>query len=248
MHTHTRFEAKFIIRETRAQAIRDYVAPWVTADPHAAPGTKYPVESVYLDSPDRHTYWASATGWKNRFKLRIRYYANADAPVYCEVKRRMDGAIIKQRARAPRDAARRWLETGLGMHSLPGLTAHRRENLMAFEELARRFRAAPCVSVRYIREAYECLYTPHARLTFDRELVCRPAPPTGAALDDAGAWWPAGPPDRVILEVKFTDQMPPWLTPLLRRFDLQRSSIAKYIACVDALKPGLLMGPAAGPR
>lgn len=67
-----RFEAKYIISEIQAQAIKNFIRPYVISDPFAQKDAFYPIYSLYLDSPDMRLYWMSELGMKNRFKLRVR--------------------------------------------------------------------------------------------------------------------------------------------------------------------------------
>src|SRR5215471_11792293 len=70
------------------------------------PDYSYPVHSIYLDSDNLEIYWRTVNGDKNRFKLRLRYYDDKpEAPIFFEIKRRMDNAILKQRAGVKRSAA-----------------------------------------------------------------------------------------------------------------------------------------------
>ena len=50
--------------------------------------------------------------------------------------------------------------------------------------------------------------------------------------------------DGVVLEIKFTNRFPVWMREMARAMNLDRRSMAKYVACMAALKaPGLqLMG------
>ncbi len=102
-----RREIKYLIREEEALAVRTFVSCYLEPDEFAAgrPDNSYPVHSLYLDSNRLYTYWATASGDRNRFKLRIRYYDdNPFSPVFCEIKRRINEGVVKQRARVRRDA------------------------------------------------------------------------------------------------------------------------------------------------
>ena len=96
-----RFEAKYIITELQAMAVRDFIDPYVVPDTYAS---VYPVTSLYLDSPALMMYRSSEMGEKNRYKLRWRVYdEDPDGPVFFEVKRRMDLVILKRRAALRRE-------------------------------------------------------------------------------------------------------------------------------------------------
>ena len=102
-----RFELKYILSEDTALAVRDFVSSYLEIDEFGAtlPQFSYPVHSLYLDSPDMKLYKSTINGDKNRFKLRLRFYENRpDAPVFFEIKRRMNNTISKQRGGVRRDA------------------------------------------------------------------------------------------------------------------------------------------------
>src|SRR5258708_22573574 len=94
-----RFELKYLIRESTALQVRDFVRSYLAMDEFSVgrPNYSYPVHSLYLDSDDLKLYWRTINGDKNRFKLRLRYYStNAESPVFFEIKRRMNNCILKQ--------------------------------------------------------------------------------------------------------------------------------------------------------
>src|SRR5205085_8762667 len=101
-----RFELKYLVGEEKALAVRDFISFHLMPDEFAArsPDYSYPVHSLYLDSGNLETYQAVQDGHKNRFKLRIRYYAKDDRTVFFEIKRRMNEVIIKSRAGVRREA------------------------------------------------------------------------------------------------------------------------------------------------
>src|SRR5262245_44961755 len=109
-----RFELKYILPEDTALAVRDFVGSYLEIDEFGAtqPNYSYPVHSLYLDADDFQLYDATINGDKNRYKLRLRFYDNrSDAPVYFEIKRRMNNIIAKQRGGVRRDAVT-WLISG----------------------------------------------------------------------------------------------------------------------------------------
>ena len=68
-----RFEYKYIVSEARARRIYEFVRGFLETDQYTQQGftSGYPVHSLYLDSPDLHTCYATMNGFKNRFKLRV---------------------------------------------------------------------------------------------------------------------------------------------------------------------------------
>src|SRR6478672_5281924 len=102
-----RYELKYLIPESVALRVRDFVRSYLEIDEFGAtlPNFSYPVHSLYLDSDKLTLYRTTINGDKNRYKLRLRYYEDrSDAPVFFEIKRRMNNIILKQRGGVRRDA------------------------------------------------------------------------------------------------------------------------------------------------
>jgi SPX domain protein involved in polyphosphate accumulation len=233
----SRFEQKYIITEDVALQIRDFVRSYLELDEHGVgkPNFSYPVHSLYLDSDDLKCYWSTINGDKNRFKLRLRFYAGKpDAPVFFEIKRRMNNCIMKQRGGVRRDAVN-WLLAG----HLPEpnhLVSSSEKQLVALQRfchLMLSIHAKPKVHIAYYREAY----IPHddnsARLTMDRDV--RSEPELTARLQPdmhhpVKVWG-----NQVVLELKFTNRFPDWFRELVRVFGLHQCGAAKYVDGVALL-------------
>ena len=80
-----RFELKYVVPESTALKVRDFVRSYLIIDEYGdgQPDFSYPVHSLYLDSDLLTIYWGTINGNKNRFKLRLRFYEDAPrAPVF----------------------------------------------------------------------------------------------------------------------------------------------------------------------
>src|SRR3954462_10168197 len=105
---HQRLELKYLVREQTAQAVRDFIGSYLLLDKFGAtePDLSYPIHSLYLDSDDYTFYWQTINGNKNRYKLRLRYYDDKpSSPIFFEIKRRMNNAILKDRGAVNRESA-----------------------------------------------------------------------------------------------------------------------------------------------
>lgn len=234
-----RFEHKYLITAQQAAAVRDYVRGLLTPDSYMHPSQPdgYMVYSVYLDSPGMTLCKATMNGEKNRFKLRVRYYeGGAASPVFFEIKRRVNDAILKSRASVHRRAGAQILD-GAGP-SVDALTkagsAKCLASLATFCQLRDNLGARPMTIVAYRREAYMSFGDNSARLTLDRQL--RGCNWTGDLSDIGGDHWRTTEVEGVILELKFTQRYPLWMSELVRKFELQRQSVPKYVECVQALR------------
>ncbi len=232
-----RREIKYIIPEETAIAVRSYLSSYLDPDENAAGkiDNAYDVQTLYLDSNQLMTYQAAANGWRNRFKLRIRYYDDDPAsPVFFEIKRRINEGIVKQRARVRREAVRSLL---VGATPTPehlfSWNPQQWSDLLDFWQLVERLQAAPRLHNAYLREAYVSGGKGEVRVTLDRKV--RVEPEFSGDLSSnfkkpveifSGV---------VILELKFTERMPTWLIEMVRGFDLKSSGAAKYGDGVEML-------------
>jgi hypothetical protein len=229
-----RFEAKYLVSELQAQAVRDHIRPFVTPDKH---GQEYPVTSIYLDSPDLALYLSSVRGEERRRKLRIRTYASSGEE-YCffEVKHRLNQIVRKERAIVRNDAVDALLDGALPRPEMLLNPEQDMKNLYSFCDLCGTIRATPRVVVSYMREAFIGKAEEPLRITFDRKLTCLPSDRFDPEAWAASSHWNDGVGHPIVMEVKFSDIYPCWVGDLIRRFDLLRESFAKYVVCVDALR------------
>ena len=247
--TAQRFEAKYPISELEALAIRDYIQPYLTSDDYVAWGEPYTINSLYLDNSALRLYWSSVMGEKNRIKLRIRAYTeNPEDPAILEIKRRVDRIILKERTVIRRE----YVPAVLQGHHIPDSAflkpnSKEKEGLQHFRYYMESLQAGPKTMVRYKREAYMSNLEEPVRITFDRALSTLPVEEYSPDIWKFGPHWTELHGLPVILEIKFTNTFPFWVSKLIQRFNLSRDSFAKYVACLDYLKRnGLPMTWAAG--
>lgn len=228
---------KYIIEEQVALGIRDWVRSYLDIDEHGAtrPNLSYPVHSIYLDSPDLKLYQTTLNGDKNRFKLRLRFYENRlGAPVFLEIKRRMNNTISKQRSRVRADAVSLLLA---GHLPEPGHLASYEPKLMValqhFCQLVNALQAQPRTHVAYLREAWISRDDNSIRVTIDREVFTETDPVARLVPEMTNPISVFG--DRVILELKYTGRFPDWFKELVRIFGLMQCGAAKYADGVTRL-------------
>jgi SPX domain protein involved in polyphosphate accumulation len=226
-----RFELKYIISEDTALAVRDFVSSYLEIDEFGAtlPQFSYPVHSLYLDSPDMKLYRATINGDKNRFKLRLRFYENRpDAPVFFEIKRRMNNTISKQRGGVRRDGVEALLAGQLPLpHHLVSKEPKQLIALQNFCRLLANLEATPKAHIAYLREAWISRYDNSVRVTLDRDVRCDPEPSARLSTDMVQPVTVFG--NKVVLELKFTNRFPDWFKELVRVFGLMQCGAAKYV-------------------
>ncbi len=227
-----RYEFKYVVDERTALKVRNFVLSYLEPDPYTVgkEGEGYAVHSLYLDSPDLRTVWAVLHGEKNRFKLRVRFY-DQTGPVFCEIKRRANLVILKQRAMVRRDCIQQVLEGAPPIQAFLEKPKNERhwKALNNFCVLRDKIHARPSAYTSYMREGYEKLGDNAVRVTFDRRLL---GGKYHGVLDisDVEAW-PGPKMEGVVLELKFTDRFPDWMHTLVQWCNLTRTGFAKYVKC-----------------
>jgi len=227
-----RYELKYHITESKAAAIAQFVKPYLQVDRYCKlqRSGDYPIVSLYLDSPDLQLCHESLTGQKNRYKLRIRSYTDEpDYPRFFEIKRRINMVIVKSRARVmDRD-----VPILLAGRTLPpqNYTADI-EAINQFQLYVNSLRAGPAVLIRYMRQAFEDTSDTKVRVTFDRELAYKVTSLPEVRLGGSGWQRNAYTEGGVVLEIKFTDFYPAWLSYMVKCFDLEQQSISKYASSI----------------
>jgi hypothetical protein len=226
-----RFELKYIIKEDVALAVREFVSGYLEIDEYGATlhNFSYPVHSLYLDSDNLHLYHTTINGDKNRYKLRLRYYDNrSEAPIFFEIKRRMNNIIAKQRGGVRRDAVD-WLLAGHLPEPAHLVSRDPRQQvaLQNFCKLTHDIRASPKAHIAYLREAWISPRDNSVRVTLDRAVRCEPEPLAHLNTRMTNPVVVFG--KEVVLELKFTDRFPDWFKQLVRVFGLMQCGAAKYV-------------------
>jgi hypothetical protein len=225
-----RFELKYLVKEDVALTVRNFVASYLSIDEYGAtqPNLSYAVHSLYLDSDDLTTYWHTINGNKNRYKLRLRFYDNCPtAPVYFEIKRRMNDAILKQRGAVRREAVD-WILAGHLPEPAHLVSSDPRQlvALQRFSQILNQIHARPKAHVYYLREAWISSDNNSVRVTMDRDVQCDPEPTARLTAEMKNPVSVFG--RNVVLELKFTGRYPDWFREMVRVVGLAQCSAAKY--------------------
>lgn len=225
----SRQELKYLIRESDAVAIANFIKPFTQLDPYSQRQSDglYPIVSLYFDSPDYHLCHESLSGKMSRFKLRIRSYTDeTDSPCFVEIKRRLNTIIVKSRSRVLPDSIQSLLANDC-LNAPPRLQDDVFRQFMLYKNS---LNARGMIKIRYKRQAFEGLYDNRIRITFDRELCCNVSHAKDVLLNGSG--WQRFPINDVVLEIKFTGPYPAWLSRMTQHFGLRSQSVSKYTSSV----------------
>ena len=228
-----RYEMKYVISESKAAAIARFIEPYLGLDHYSKlqPNGFYPIVSLYLDSDNLRLCRESLRGQLKRFKLRIRSYTDdPDYPRFFEIKRRTNTVIIKSRARVrAQDVA-----TLLSGQYISPLQNYKTDvdAIKQFQLYMKSINAGPKVLVRYMRRAYEGNMDNRVRVTFDRQLAYNISSTPNVSFNSRGWQHHSLTLNGVILEVKFTERYPVWLSQMAEYFDLHQQSVSKYATSI----------------
>lgn len=237
----TRYEAKYIIPRSRVSEIREFIRPFCRPDPYAlGEPPEYTITTLQLDDPYFSLHYAKEREALSRFKLRLRTYGEiGSAPVFAEVKAKLEETIVKTRVAIPFDVWSR--ETVLGVRVPDCFRSKRQEvDFLQFKRLVWEIGARPKVLVQYIRESYMGTVDRYARVTFDRKLRYQ-VTDSWTDFGRSGLWRSMDsseaqgfelPYSGVVMEVKALSHMPVWVLDLVERFQLRRSGNCKYSTAI----------------
>lgn len=233
----TRYEAKYIIPRSLIPSIREFIKPFCAPDPytHGSP-PEYTITTLQLDAPDYALHYAKEDEAIRRFKLRVRTYGEiGSAPMFAEVKAKLESTIVKTRAVIPFEV---WGEDLMFGVRIPDIFKNERQEVdfLQFKRLVWELRAKPVALVRYIRESYVGTVDRYARVTFDRKLQYQMTDSwtdfgrsgTWHGMDSTEAQGFGLPYSGVVMEVKTLSYLPVWVMGLVERFQLKKSGNCKY--------------------
>lgn len=222
-HTVTRHEFKFFIRYADWHVLRRRIGNVCQRDSYCPDGQdRYTVRSLYFDTLFNDAYYDKVNGVSHRTKVRLRTYNGTRDPIKLEVKEKQLDRIVKTSVEISENVTNKLLAGETSLSDI-AQTIQARPALM--RAVAGKY-LQPVVMVEYDREAY-CLEQNAIRVTFDHAV--RNAEFTTALFDEALPLEPLMiPDDMVIMEVKFNEYLPAYLSRLITAHTKQRLAISKY--------------------
>ena len=212
-----RYEFKFIIKAEQKESILKGIEDYMSLDKYG----RSAICSLYFDTDDYRLIRRSIERPVYKEKLRLRSYGRAygDSLVYAELKKKYKSVVYKRRLPIMENEAVNWLCNGKGSKERSQISAEIEYFLQYYGSLS------PKVFLSYEREAYFMKAGGDFRLTFDDSILCRE---TELTLNSAPYGTAVLPPDRVLMEIKCSGGIPLWMTELLSRNKIYKTSFSKY--------------------
>lgn len=227
MEKNYRHEYKYLISRETAELLRRRLPHFMKRDPHAGPTGQYTIRSLYFDDLNFEAFYEKVSGTDNRTKYRIRCYNYSDTLFKLERKEKK-GHLTRKTAQTI---------TLADVHTLQetpekicpdhpkGLTEELR-----LQNICKGTKAM--VLVDYDRTPFVCA-SGNTRITLDENL--RTLPYHKNIFASSHAMIPALEADQVILEVKFDDYLPGYLSDVLADIPKAPMAISKFALCLNLI-------------
>ena len=212
-----RHELKFILSKQQKEVILQAIQPYMSLDQYG----RTTICNIYFDTENYRLIRRSIEKPDYKEKLRVRKYINANTQdkVFVEIKKKYDKVVYKRRLSMTEAAAMQWL-TGEEPCEIDSQIAREIDYFLAYYKTLK-----PALFLSYEREAYYCKQGSDFRVTFDENVLCREeqmnfnAGVAGKAVLEE---------DKVLMEIKCSGGIPLWMTEILSREKIYKTSFSKY--------------------
>ncbi len=219
-----RYELKYLLTGQQKEAVLQAMADFMELDQYG----RTTIRNIYFDTDNYRLIRRSIDKPAYKEKLRIRSYkqAKAASTVFVELKKKVDSIVYKRRISLPEHEAMEWV---LGKN-------HCRKDTQISREIDYFLRfygsLGPAVFLSYEREAYFSKDGSDFRVTFDDNVLCRQE---DLSLGSAVYGTPLLPEGRVLMELKCAGGIPLWMTGVLSRERIYKTSFSKYGAAYETM-------------
>lgn len=212
-----RYELKYLLTQEQRKKIVQAMMPYMELDQYG----RTTIRNIYFDTDNYRLIRHSIEKPVYKEKLRVRSYskANAQSPVFVELKKKYDSVVYKRRLSLNEEVAMNWL---LGKNICPQKSQISDEIdyfLTYYQGLH------PAVFLSYEREAFFERLGGDFRVTFDDNILCRQE-----ALSLQEDVWGTSllSEDMVLMEIKCSGGIPLWMTRVLSKEGIYKISFSKY--------------------
>lgn len=211
-----RYEMKYMLTQAQKERVLQAMQPHMALDKYG----RTTIRNIYFDTDSYRLIRRSLEKPVYKEKLRVRSYSLAmpDSPVFVELKKKYDSVVYKRRLSMPEKEAMRWLCADGG--AADSQIAREIEYFRHYYETLH-----PAVFLSYEREAFYSRDGSDFRVTFDDNILCRE---DGLSLNLEVGGTPILPEGMVLMEIKTSGAIPLWMTGVLTRERVPRSSFSKY--------------------
>ncbi len=219
-----RYEYKYMITEKQKNSVLKAIKPYMEIDKYG----RTVIRNIYYDTKTYLLIRRSIEKPTYKEKLRIRSYGptTADGNVFVELKKKYKSVVYKRRVSLPYCEAIDWIQGTNHCHKYSQICNEIDYFINHYETLR------PTVFLSYEREAYKTLEPSDFRVTFDENILVRQ---DNLDLRDEAYGTPILPEGKLMMEIKCSGGIPLWMTEVLSREKIFRTSFSKYGTAYRAL-------------
>lgn len=212
-----RYELKYSLSPQQKQRVLEAMEDFMEPDRYG----RTTIRNLYFDTDNYRLIRRSLDKPAYKEKLRLRSYgpAGPDSAVFVELKKKYEEVVYKRRVSLPQRQAMDWL---LGQEKCPLDTQIARE-VNYFLDFYQTLR--PAVFLSYERQAFFAKDGSDFRVTFDENILCRQE---SVSLEAPVYGTPILPEGKCLMEIKCSGGIPLWMTQVLSREKIFKSSFSKY--------------------
>lgn len=212
-----RYELKYLLTKEQKEKVLQAMEPYMALDQYG----RTTIRNIYFDTDNYRLVRHSIEKPDYKEKLRIRSYSRAepDSTVFVELKKKYQKVVYKRRISLREEEAMEWV---LGEQQCPQDTQISEEVdyfLKYYKYLH------PVAFVSYEREAYYSKDQSDFRVTFDDTILCRQEE---LSLESEAYGTPLLPEGMVLMEIKCSGGVPMWMTRVLSKEHVYKTSFSKY--------------------
>lgn len=212
-----RYELKYMLTVEQKEKMLEAMKPYMELDCYG----RTTIRNLYFDTENYRLIRRSIEKPAYKEKLRIRSYckAEAESPVYVELKKKYKHVVYKRRISMSERAAMEWICERKKHHHKTQISEEIEYFMNYYETLH------ATVFLSYEREAYYAKDGSDFRVTFDENILCRESELT---LESDVSGTPILEEGKVLMEIKCSGGIPLWMTQILTGEHIYKTSFSKY--------------------
>ena len=212
-----RYELKYLLTMAQKETVLKAMQPYMTLDKYG----RTTIRNLYYDTDSYLLIRRSIEKPAYKEKLRIRSYSrvDGDSAAFVELKKKYKSVVYKRRISLPYAEATAWLlrERHPDKHTQ---IANEIDYFLDYYGSLH-----PTVFLSYEREAYYANDGSDFRVTFDDNILCRQ---DELSLDSDVYGTEILPESKVLMEIKCSGGIPLWMTQVLSKEQIYKTSFSKY--------------------
>ncbi len=219
-----RYEIKYMITREQKAKVLDAMKVWMRPDQYG----RTTIRNIYYDTDTYLLIRRSNEKPTYKEKLRVRSYGKAEpySTVFVELKKKYKHVVYKRRISLPEAEAMEWLGKERRCHKRTQISEEVDYFLDHYKTLH------PAVFLSYEREAFYATDGSDFRVTFDDTILCRQE---DLSLKSEAYGTPILPEGKVLMEIKCSGGIPLWMTRVLSKERIYKTSFSKYGTAYRAL-------------